>query len=95
MPEVDKREKATRQKVAKTVRRQALNTSVTDGAKHFPDESDGEQIPKSRDMRYNVLEEDNRSVLKSRPWINKPIDELTEFVSDDHPGKYSDFFCRD
>lgn len=39
-----------------------------------------------KETQRGVLQEDKSSVLKNRPWINKPIEQLTHFVEDTRTG---------
>jgi hypothetical protein len=47
-----------------------------------------EEMTQTRETEHDVPQGHKLSILKSRPWINKPIEELTDFVSDDRTGKY-------
>ena len=39
-----------------------------------------------KETQGGILQEDKSSVLKSRLWINKPIEQLTHFVEDSRTG---------
>ena len=41
-----------------------------------------DDLSQRKETRPDIPHADKLSVLKTRPWINKPIEELTEFVSD-------------
>ena len=47
-----------------------------------------DDIGQRKETRHDLPQTEKLSVLKTRPWINKPIEDLTEFVSDGRTGKY-------
>lgn len=92
MPKIDKQEKAVGQRVDET--QETADTGrlrkVSDDMNFLHDKLNEEEMEVRRKMHYGVLQEDEKSILKSPPWINKPIEQLTDFVLDDRAeGKYT------
>jgi hypothetical protein len=92
--EVDKRKKSVGPRVEDAIEKQTHNVAVAGRVRQLPNTVDiqhgdlNEEMSARRETEYNVLQEDKLSVLKRRPWINKPIEELTDLVSDDRTGEY-------
>ena len=49
------------------------------------------EMSQEKETEYNVLSEKKASVLKTRPWINKPIEELIGDQPDGHTGNFAYF----
>jgi hypothetical protein len=47
-----------------------------------------DDLSQRKETRSDIPHADKLSVLKTRPWINKPMEELTQFVSDHRTSKY-------
>lgn len=96
-PKVDKWKTSVDQNVEEVTRKQTHNAAkAITRTPMFPeaqniDYHDGELTYENKMSRKksHVQYEDKKSVLNTRPWVNKPIEELTNFASDDRTGKHS------
>ena len=81
--EVEKKSVRTR----KNTEEPTHNMAATE--RKFPNSQDvqHDNIGQKKETRNDLSQADKLSVLKTRPWINKPIEELTQFVSDDRTSK--------